>query len=153
MDVREKLVEMLQDGDDPVWGWFPNNATMIQLADYLIAHGVTVQEWISVKDRVPEENEYVMIWCGECQIAKIEKGISEVQRNAMKDGEIDAPVATGWASSSGYFQLKRSESYRACDEGFNNKVRYCWSVNGGMMKLFGQNVTHWTPLPEPPKGE
>ena len=48
MDVREKLVELLQDGDNPVWGWFPNNATMIQLADYLIAHGVTVQEWISV---------------------------------------------------------------------------------------------------------
>lgn len=44
MDVREKLVELLQDGDNPVWGWFPNNATMIQLADYLITHGVTVQE-------------------------------------------------------------------------------------------------------------
>ena len=44
MDVREKLVYLLQDGDNPVWGWFPNNATMVQLADYLIAHGVTVQE-------------------------------------------------------------------------------------------------------------
>lgn len=57
MDVREKLVELLQDGDNPVWGWFPNNATMIQLADYLIAHGVTVHEWISVKDRLPTEDE------------------------------------------------------------------------------------------------
>lgn len=54
MDVREKLVELLQDGDNPVWGWFPNNATMIQLADYLIAHGVTVQEWISVDERIPQ---------------------------------------------------------------------------------------------------
>ena len=44
MDVREKLVELLQDGDNPVWGWFPNNATMIKLADHLIANGVTVQE-------------------------------------------------------------------------------------------------------------
>ena len=44
MDVREKLVELLQDANNPVWGWFPNNATMVQLADYLIAHGVTVQE-------------------------------------------------------------------------------------------------------------
>ena len=54
MDVREKLVELLQDGDNPVWGWFPNNSTMIQLADYLIAHGVTVQEWISVYERIPQ---------------------------------------------------------------------------------------------------
>ena len=44
MDVREKLVELLQDGNNPVWGWFPNNVTMVQLADYLIANGVTVQE-------------------------------------------------------------------------------------------------------------
>ena len=44
MDVREKLVELLQDGDNPVWGWFPNNSTMIQLAGYLISNGVTVQD-------------------------------------------------------------------------------------------------------------
>ena len=44
MDVREKLVELLQDGNNPVWGWFPNNVTMVQLADYLISNGVTVQE-------------------------------------------------------------------------------------------------------------
>ena len=44
MDVREKLVELLQDANNPVWKWFPNNATMAQLADYLINSGVTVQE-------------------------------------------------------------------------------------------------------------
>ena len=44
MDVREKLVELLQDENNPVWRWFPNNATMAQLADYLINSGVTVQE-------------------------------------------------------------------------------------------------------------
>ena len=109
------------------------------------------RRWIPVTERLPEENEYVMIWCGECQIAKIEKGISEEQRNAMKRGELDDPREICWTSSSGYFQLKRSESYRACDEGWNNKVPYCWRVNGGMMTLFGQNVTHWMPLPEPPK--
>lgn len=55
MGVRGKLVELLQDGDNPVWGWFPNNATMIKLADYLIANGVTVQEWA-----LPEEEYYVL---------------------------------------------------------------------------------------------
>lgn len=58
MAVREKLVELLQDENNPVWRWFPNNATMAQLADYLINNGVTVQEWISVKDRLPDNKEY-----------------------------------------------------------------------------------------------
>ena len=44
MDVREKLVELLQDENNPVWGWFPNNMAMMQLADYLNSNGVTVQE-------------------------------------------------------------------------------------------------------------
>ena len=55
MDVRDKLVELLQDENNPVWKWFPNNMAMMQLADYLISNGVTVQEWISVKDRLPED--------------------------------------------------------------------------------------------------
>lgn len=54
MDVREKLVELLQDENNPVWGWFPNNMAMTQLADYLIRNGVTVQEWISVSERLPQ---------------------------------------------------------------------------------------------------
>ena len=56
MDVREKLVELLQDENNPVWKWFPNNMAMMQLVDYMISNGVTVQEWISVKDRLPEES-------------------------------------------------------------------------------------------------
>ena len=52
MDVREKLVELFYDNnmicDQKIEG----------LADDvmdIIAHGVTVQEWISVDDRLPEE--------------------------------------------------------------------------------------------------
>ena len=48
MDVREKLVELLKSGGVRD---FPFNAA---LADHLIAHGVTVQEWISVDERIPE---------------------------------------------------------------------------------------------------
>lgn len=56
MDVREKLVEILQDANNPVWRWFQNNMAMMQLSDYLIESGVTVQEhgyWetvVEVKD-------------------------------------------------------------------------------------------------------
>ena len=53
MDVREKLVELLDnaiiDSDDN-YG-FPNTT---QVADRLIAHGVTVQEWINSEEMLPE---------------------------------------------------------------------------------------------------
>ncbi len=126
--------------------------TVLEYAENLQTTDI-IQEWISVDDRLPEENEYVMIWCGECQIARIEKGISEEQRKAMKRGELDDPYETGWTLSSGYFTLKRSQSYKACDEQGNNRVPYCWYANGGPMKWFGQEVTHWAYLPQPPKGE
>lgn len=52
MDVREKLVELLAEfyGVDPMYHGVDANA----LADHLIAHGVTIQEWISV-DEPPKE--------------------------------------------------------------------------------------------------
>lgn len=47
MDVREKLVELLREVQ--YLGGLEE-----KIADHLFAHGVTVQEWISVKDRLPE---------------------------------------------------------------------------------------------------
>ena len=48
MDVREKLVELLDIIIQP------GQKTLGDIADYLISNGVTVQEWISVEDRLPE---------------------------------------------------------------------------------------------------
>ena len=48
MNVREKLVELLKRGG--VRDFHFNAA----LADHLIAHGVTVQEWISSDEMLPE---------------------------------------------------------------------------------------------------
>ena len=57
MGVKEKLVELLDnaiiDSDDN-YG-FPNTN---QVADYLISNGVIVQEWISTKDKLPDNKEY-----------------------------------------------------------------------------------------------
>lgn len=53
MSVREKLIELLA----------PTSLSFEEaeyLADYLVKNGVTVQEWISVNDRLPEEREYVL---------------------------------------------------------------------------------------------
>lgn len=54
MDVRGKLVEFI---DDFIYNvdlkhWYSEELDE-KLADDLIAHGVTVQEWVSVKDRLP----------------------------------------------------------------------------------------------------
>ena len=49
MDVREKLVELLDIIIQP------GQKTLGDIADYLLRNGVTVQEWISVKDRLPEK--------------------------------------------------------------------------------------------------
>ena len=105
MDVREKLVELLQDENNPVWRWFPNNMAMMQLADYLISNGVTVQEWISVKDGLPKNGkEGVLI--------------------ALRWGEVDI----GWCEDGRW----DSEFVNEYEDG---------------------EVTHWMPIPQPPKGE
>lgn len=109
MDVREKLVELFYD----------NNVRCDQkiegLADDvmgIIANGVTVQEWISVDDRLPEEGEYVLCvlkgfnYGGKIQVCKF------VPADKFKDKP--------------YFEHFRN--------GF-------------------PSVTHWMPLPQPPKGE
>ena len=55
MDVREKLVELLRNSPhlDIVKGYKGNDCTFEQGADWLIANGVTVQEWVSVTERLP----------------------------------------------------------------------------------------------------
>lgn len=58
MDVMEKLVEILKQA--PFEGkvldewWWEEKIRII--ADHLITNGVTVQEWISVNDRLPEDD-------------------------------------------------------------------------------------------------
>lgn len=106
-DVREKLVEIIQNS---VGGCARHWAEVI--ADGLIANGVTVQEWVSVEDRLPEEGEYVLCvlkgfnYGGKIQVCKF------VPADKFKDKP--------------YFEHFRN--------GF-------------------PSVTHWMPLPEPPKGE
>ena len=62
MDVREKLVEILKQApfegrvlDE--WWW---EEKIKRIADHLIANGVTVQEWISVDEKLPDDNDRVI---------------------------------------------------------------------------------------------
>lgn len=93
MDVMEKMVEILADAG---MGKTERNF----LADRLITNGVTVQEWVSVDDRLPNPFESVLVF---------------------RDGKIsiDYNEENGW---------------------------FAYDLNG-------KRVTHWMPLPQPPKGE
>ena len=99
MDVREKLVELIIDAKrtDPETGSFAE-----YLADHLIANGVTVQEWVSVDDRLPDDDEVVII----C-----------TDKNFVYAGEL---IGDTW--------FLDNDSWTA-------------------------TVTHWMPMPNPPKGE
>ena len=96
MDVREKLVELLDIIIQP------GQKTLGDIADYLITNGVTVQEWISVKDRLPEKDEIVIICTDD---------------NFIYAGEL---IGDTWFLDND-----------------------SWT----------ETVTHWMPLPHPPKGE
>ena len=113
MDDREKLVELLRNSPhlDIVKGYKGNYCTFEQGADWLIANGVTVQEWISVNDRLPEPKH-----------------------------EFDARNWYLVALSNGVVKELAYE--------FNNN-----SVFGYGWRETAYPVTHWMPLPNPPKGE
>ena len=123
MDVREKLVELLDDiqvrGEDftdyEIYGMrLPDTVSNEDVASHLIAHGVTVQEWISVKDRLPEEDgEYITM------------------TNATGKGK-------GVMSLRYRTDLVRGQQVR----------RWHW-----LSRVSPWEVTHWMPLPEQPKGE
>ena len=63
MDVREKLVELILSTDLSLS--YSRESDALNIADVLIAHGVTVQEWISVKDRLPEPETDVIAFVGD----------------------------------------------------------------------------------------
>ena len=108
MDVRGKLVELFYD----------NNVICDQkiegLADDvmdIISNVVTVQEWISVDDRLPEYSN---------------------------DGFADAVLVTdGFVQHMAYF--------------VGGEWRFAES--GEIKEPMWYRITHWMPLPEPPKGE
>ena len=73
MDVREKLVELLgniylpmMDGHNTIGEYNIPHKFKEKIADYLISNGVTVQEWISVTERLPDKDGcYIVTACDE----------------------------------------------------------------------------------------
>ena len=102
MDVREKLIEILRK---PIFTHELADPTEA-VADYLLDNGVTVQEWIPVTERLPENiANRVLVVC---------------------------------ERSNGVFYAHYEKPF--------------W-INLETDKPFISTVTHWMPLPLPPKGE
>lgn len=83
MDVREKLVEILKQA--PFEGkvldewWWEEKIRII--ADNLISNGVTVQEWISVKDRLPEAGGYVVCIAKRNPFSRFMPMVARIEKN------------------------------------------------------------------------
>ena len=101
MDVKEKLLEILRKPIFPHELVDPTEA----VADYLLDSGVTVQEWVSVDDRLPEEKANCIV----------------------------------------YYQ----HSY--CDNDGYWAIGMCFYDGEKFQLNPAYKVTHWMPLPEPPK--
>ena len=126
MDVREKLIEILRKPIFPHELVDPTEA----VADYLLDSGVTVQEWISVKDRLPEPEQGVILCTREIETYGNHNEKKKIYRNIYM-GYFDGDE---WLTSYCH----------GCEYIFRMNEKY---PNETI------EVTHWMPLPQPAKGE
>lgn len=109
MDIREKLVELLKEiVAIQECGFGDQRPTYETVASYLMSHGVTVQEWISVDDELPDVGEYVVCIAKRNPFSRFMPMVARIEKN-------------GWVNP--------------------------------MTEQYISEVTHWMPLPQPPKGE
>ena len=89
---------------------FADKNRCVESAEWLIAHGVTVQEWISVKERLPQEDEPVGIICEQVQVL-------------LSDGF----VTTGWCNRShkAWYYLPYGDTHFLGD-GYKNTPVIAW---------------------------
>ena len=79
MDVREKLVELIFDS---LCRHIDKSCKLAEnIADDLIANGVTVQEWIPVDDRLPEVGGYVVCIAKENPFSRFMPMVAKIEKN------------------------------------------------------------------------
>ena len=131
MDVREKLVELLKANAcpspfmcDPTCKYYGfGDCFPDRFADYLIAHGVTAQEWISVDDRLPE----------------IPEGWAESPEPVLYMMKNTKNIYAGYYGEGGIWKDKYFRQYADSRNGVDVDDVLCWMYQHD--------------LPQPPKGE
>ena len=119
MDVREKLIGLIAKAKYICANDYSDHTEDEYIADTLLDNGVTVQEWISVKDRLPKRPP---------------DRVDDQGRSWFTTG-IECLVYDG----------KNVFAAHYC---FMNK---CFWYSDTLHPL--KNITHWMPIPQPPKGE
>ena len=124
MDVREKIVELLREAPYNIFGNKLGNcyfdSCLELIADHLITNGVTVQEWISVDDRLPDETGRYLA---------VKKRIAPDELGGNRTDIVILRFFVG--------------------DGFRMPTHIPDWINGEI----NEEVTHWMPIPQPPKGE
>ena len=123
MDVREKLIELISKAKYICANDYSDHTEDEYIADTLLDNGVTVQEWISVDDKLPE-------------VVSIHKRYRSTVKKSIR-------VLCVCVQKSGKTMVK--EGY--C-EWYNDYQEPRWQIPGTI-----DEVTHWMPLPELPKGK
>ena len=75
MDVMGKLVELIESAR--YWG----SNTSEEIAGTLLENGVTVQEWISVDDELPEDGEYVVCIAKRNPFSRFMPMVARIEKN------------------------------------------------------------------------
>ena len=133
--VREKLIELIDECSIPVRGaeghlmahYSVRGDEAEYLADHLIANDVTVQRWIPVTERLPEEHDSIF-----AKFFGTERWINGMFRTTSNDVIACVEYEDG---------TRDIRTMRTIDGK--------WNFKG----MGGKKTTHWMPLPEPPKGE
>ena len=146
MDDREKLIELLEQKchDD----WYSNE----EIADHLIANGVTVSGEI---EELRADNERLReMWAkavSDLSKTKVQRWIPFAERLPEEDGEylvwFDRNMFEHYAEVRHF--AKDGETVDEYDLHHEKNVWYYYDSEWGYVACL--NVTHWMPLPEPPK--
>ena len=80
MNVREKLIEILENSFEKQYEK-RGLLTAPHTASDLIANGVTVQEWISVKDMMPEAGGYVVCIAKRNPFSRFMPMVARIEKN------------------------------------------------------------------------
>lgn len=110
---------------------------------------VSVPQWISVKDRLPEDERDVLICAKRKYYNKPDKWLYIVVRAFYTDGK-HYTEDSSYVWDVEYIDMEYSEGKDAylIPEGWWESVKY--AENFSAVDDF---VEYWMPLPEPPKGE
>lgn len=146
MDVREKLVELIFDS---LCRHIDKSCKLAEnIADDLISDGVTVQENVEISDELLKQlkNAPITICKEEPSIELMQEWISVEDR--LPDNKEYDWVLAQVVENNGFMHIPTVMEYRQSKNDWFEET-YGWiSEHNGLF-----SVTHWMPLPEPPKGE